>query len=302
MGVVTLTLALALALYGQGALEPRLVEPQGVSRTQHFAMRAGDAIVLRPVAVASSDFTLAVEVYDESRTLVGRDDDEVDVSAFEWEAPRDGRDHLLVRNFSAVRGVYSLKVGPSGRSRGVQPVATNAVVKVFYATNRSEMVQAGGSVAFTGEPRGDDQIAFGVAHVSIPRDHRMGELEGPSILRLEFRADPDCHIVLKRTESLPPQRFFSTVATTAQRSPRREAFVFVHGFAVTFEDAARRTAQISSTTSASRVPRSSTAGPRTAVSVSSITTATGGTRKSAQSASSSSSSGWSGRPALTGST
>ena len=97
---------------------------------------------------------------------------------------------------------------------------------------------------FTSEPRRDGQLALGTAQVSIPREHRMGQLEGPSIMRLEFRQDPERHIVLLRTESQPAQRFFSNVASAAARSPRREAFVFVHGFATSFEDAARRTAQM----------------------------------------------------------
>jgi esterase/lipase superfamily enzyme len=38
--------------------------------------------------------------------------------------------------------------------------------------------------------------------------------------------------------------FFADVKTTVERSIGREAFVFVHGYNVSFEDAARRTAQI----------------------------------------------------------
>jgi esterase/lipase superfamily enzyme len=42
-----------------------------------------------------------------------------------------------------------------------------------------------------------------------------------------------------------PEFFYSRVSDRVAESSRHEAFVFVHGFNVTFEDAARRTAQIS---------------------------------------------------------
>ncbi len=241
MYVVTTVLVLALLGQAMPAVHP--VEPRSTSRSAILDMRAGDTIVVRPVAMGSTDFNLGIEVYDETRTLVGRDNEESDVSVFEWEAPRAGRYYLIVRNFSGVRAGYSFTVGPSGRSRGVPSTSNHAVVRVFYATNRGE-APPGGPEPFTSEPRRDGQLALGTAQVSIPREHRMGELEGPSIMRLEFRQDPERHIVLLRTESQPAQRFFSNVASAAARSPRREAFVFVHGFATSFEDAARRTAQM----------------------------------------------------------
>ena len=34
--------------------------------------------------------------------------------------------------------------------------------------------------------------------MSIPADHRVGKVESPSILRLEFAENPDRHVVLER--------------------------------------------------------------------------------------------------------
>lgn len=72
----------------------------------------------------------------------------------------------------------------------------------------------------------------------------MGELEAPSIWRLEFRGDPAKHVVLLTVEPHSPDRFFPALRAQVIKSVRKEAFVFIHGFNVTFEDAARRTAQM----------------------------------------------------------
>ena len=40
------------------------------------------------------------------------------------------------------------------------------------------------------------KLELGTCEVSIPKLHEVGELESPSVLRLEFREDPDRHVVL----------------------------------------------------------------------------------------------------------
>jgi esterase/lipase superfamily enzyme len=117
-----------------------------------------------------------------------------------------------------------------------------ATVNVFYATDRKSNAAQPPSQRFGGE-RGE--IEYGTAKVSIPRNHKMGALESPSILRLEFRADPEKHVVLLGLESMDAGAYFQNVAAQVKRSTQKSAFVFVHGYNVTFEDAARRTAQIS---------------------------------------------------------
>jgi esterase/lipase superfamily enzyme len=89
------------------------------------------------------------------------------------------------------------------------------------------------------------KLSYGTCDVSIPRDHRMGELETPSILKLEFREDPAKHVVLLNVEIQPKDKFFSDLAARVKSSPQNNAFLFIHGYNVTFEEAARRTAQIS---------------------------------------------------------
>jgi esterase/lipase superfamily enzyme len=72
----------------------------------------------------------------------------------------------------------------------------------------------------------------------------MGELESPSLLRLEFRTDPEKHIVLLGVSPQTRDEFYREISDRASRSRRKEILVFVHGYDNTFEDAARRTAQL----------------------------------------------------------
>lgn len=87
-------------------------------------------------------------------------------------------------------------------------------------------------------------MAYGQAMVSIPRGHVPGELEAPSILRLEFREDPSKHVVLLSAVPHPRERALAHIAQRVKSSQGRNAFVFVHGYNVSFADAARRTAQL----------------------------------------------------------
>lgn len=93
-----------------------------------------------------------------------------------------------------------------------------------------------------GAERGELDLGYCV--VSIPRTHQTGEMENPSILRLELSARPDRHLMLQEVVRQEGQDFYSAVRQRVAQSPQHDLFVFVHGFNVNFESAARRTAQI----------------------------------------------------------
>lgn len=84
----------------------------------------------------------------------------------------------------------------------------------------------------------------GTCEVSIPRDHRVGVVERPVWWRFEFRPDPNKHIVLHSISPSTTSAFLAELNGRLDRSQTRMAFVFVHGFNVSFEDAALRTAQL----------------------------------------------------------
>jgi len=118
------------------------------------------------------------------------------------------------------------------------------LVRVFYATDRMQIPTLIRGPKYDKHRSPFGKLHFGECEVSIPKTHKTGKLESPSLLRFEFRPDPEKHIVLARTTSLAQEKFFESVSSAVQRSETREAFVFIHGYNVSFEDAARRTGQM----------------------------------------------------------
>lgn len=93
-------------------------------------------------------------------------------------------------------------------------------------------------------PRRDrgGRLHRGYCDVSLPPTHQIGAVEGP-LFGLEDEAQD---VILKNTSVLDDQAFYSAVRAELDRqtSGSRDCFVFVHGYNVTFANAARRTAQI----------------------------------------------------------
>ena len=89
------------------------------------------------------------------------------------------------------------------------------------------------------------KLKYGICEVSIPHDHKIGHIESPSIWRFEFSEDPEKHIVLQSTKLLDKNTFFKKLSTNIKKSSKKSSFLFVHGYNVSFGDAAKRTAQIS---------------------------------------------------------
>ena len=115
------------------------------------------------------------------------------------------------------------------------------VVKVFYATDRKRTESAIPNETF-GSERGE--LTLGVCEVSIPKSHVEGQMEGPNPFALEFREDPERHVVLLKVTDLSKDSFMNELKARVGASSGRKAFLFVHGFNVSFKDAARRTAQL----------------------------------------------------------
>lgn len=114
-------------------------------------------------------------------------------------------------------------------------------VRVFYATDRNKTGSTKPGEAYGVERSG---IQYGICDVSIPRDHRMGELEAPSIWKLEFSENPERHVVLLKVLQQNANIFFGDMKRRVRKSAGKSAFLFVHGYNTTFEKAARRTAQM----------------------------------------------------------
>ena len=135
----------------------------------------------------------------------------------------------------------------SHRSKGVAMPAgfvkmdRYTVVPVFYGTDRAVAGKHDAPVSY-GCERGD--LALGIAEVSIPDDHRMGEIERPRLWKLQFREDPKKHVVVLGLEPLSPTAFSARAQGALNRSSKKEVLLFVHGYNVGFADAVSRAAQI----------------------------------------------------------
>lgn len=116
------------------------------------------------------------------------------------------------------------------------------IAEVFYATDRKRTGATDPNSIYGGE-RGD--FVYGLCTVSIPKDHRIGELEAPSLMRFELTEKPEQHVVLLSVSEQERAEFYSGIAARIAASKGKNAFIFVHGYNVSFKDAARRTAQMS---------------------------------------------------------
>jgi len=138
---------------------------------------------------------------------------------------------------------------PLGGSRS--PATTRADkgfsrVRVFYATDR----QRGGDTPnefYTDQRRLDESalaLDLGYCEVSVPYRHAPGEVERPSIWKLEFRENPAKHVVLLNVQPVEQNQWQADVRDSVNESEDKAALVFVHGFNVDFASAARRMAQM----------------------------------------------------------
>jgi esterase/lipase superfamily enzyme len=115
------------------------------------------------------------------------------------------------------------------------------LVRVYYATNRKRTADKDPDLHYAGD-RGP--LSFGVVNVALPKSHQVGELEAPSILRLEFTADPDKHVMLQSLQELDANAWRAEIAKRATELGNPGILVFIHGYNSSFADAARRAGQL----------------------------------------------------------
>jgi esterase/lipase superfamily enzyme len=115
-------------------------------------------------------------------------------------------------------------------------------ITTFYATNRKPT----GRVDVAGYYSGEDtrELRYGQITVTIPTAHTIGQLELPSLWKLERSPDPRKHFVLKEHLPLAASDAAQKIRTALESAKSKSLLLFVHGFNTTFADAALRTAQI----------------------------------------------------------
>ncbi len=164
--------------------------------------------------------------------------------------------------------VLADKAGDAGRAAGFRTAAAEAAkpvapggtrgggtgfsrVEVFYATDRARTGDSD-PVNFYGYGRG--RLDYGIAEVTVPDIHAAGAIEKPSIWRLEFAASPAKHVMLQSVTPVGRDDFFGVMRDRMAARGRKEAFVFIHGYNVSFASAAKRAAQLAYDMNFSGVP------------------------------------------------
>ena len=146
--------------------------------------------------------------------------------------------HRIAEEVRMTEGVinFSTKSAGTGRRAGPQKV-----IDVWFGTNRVPVMADGALVGFSGETA--DRTTLGRCGVTIPRTHRIGETAPSWWRRIVLRHEA---MSLESVVGLQVNDFWTEVrARTAEAGLEPgDAIVFLHGYNVSFEDAAIRAAQI----------------------------------------------------------
>jgi esterase/lipase superfamily enzyme len=119
---------------------------------------------------------------------------------------------------------------------------TQELVNVFYVTNRTPVAGSPAHYADTATDR--LTTSYGICRVSIPATHQVGNIERPSIWRFERTEDVNQHMVITARELSKDGSAFQSNLQEAFKESGSEAFLFIHGYNVPFDDAVLRTAQL----------------------------------------------------------
>jgi esterase/lipase superfamily enzyme len=131
---------------------------------------------------------------------------------------------------------------PSLGARTSNPGKRQEMVNVFYATNRPLVDGRPGNYREPGQL--PSVLTYGVCRVSIPPTHQPGTFERPAIWKIQNVENTNDHLVITDRREFKDDVAFRSELHTAMGQSKSEAFLFVHGYNVTFDDAVRRTAQL----------------------------------------------------------
>lgn len=131
-------------------------------------------------------------------------------------------------------------------------------LKLYYGTDRAETTVFPASWSsskrsahkFSGLRNDSGIVTYGTVRVSIPYTHEVGELDD----RLFASDDPARSIVLLSAKNENVSSWVSQLRQELGSSTGRSALVYIHGYNVSFRDAARRCAQLAFDLEFSGVP------------------------------------------------
>ena len=145
---------------------------------------------------------------------------------------------------ATTRGALPAPGGLVAKNRRYNQDKGFADVRVFYGTNRAPSGDPKPALYY-GKARGD--LQYGYLDVTIPASHKDAELETqPRWAEYVFDVSESRsrYVLLDKVTPLAKDDFLRALQQQIKAAPSKDLFIFVHGFNNTFEDAARRAAQL----------------------------------------------------------
>ncbi len=104
-------------------------------------------------------------------------------------------------------------------------------VTLFFATDRNDTGSVGSGMRFGSER---DSLHYGTTLVSLPSDHRVGQLESPV-----FEDDIREHVLVEEVNRMAEEVFFDLLGRSIRDNDQQDLLLFVHGYNMSFEKASR---------------------------------------------------------------
>jgi esterase/lipase superfamily enzyme len=273
---VTLQLALALFLVSTFAATPRAQAP-AVSKTQTYDVCARglnndpatpftqtlrvkvsltgpalDEVVRKPVLAqlirntvwsgrASAVF---VEDFDETECAASGGN-QSEVTAELTQADIDAIRAEVARSPDVIERVIEIakRAGVRLDQASSTSDAQKRWLRIFYATNRQATQRTDTADAF-GSGR-SDALSYGAVEVAVLHQKEMRDVESPAVFKFEKATSLEDFAVAGRLVPLSRDEWLLELKRSASRFERPGVLLFIHGYNVTFLDAARRAAQLS---------------------------------------------------------
>jgi esterase/lipase superfamily enzyme len=120
--------------------------------------------------------------------------------------------------------------------------AQSNIYRTWFGTNRQPVTRTGAVVGFSSSR--DTQTHYGICEVTIPKAHKIGSTGSPLWKRILTLTDDRLKVI--RVDSMSEDVYWTSVegALKTVGIDERDAVVFIHGYNVSFEEAALRAAQI----------------------------------------------------------
>jgi len=151
-----------------------------------------------------------------------------------WIRRGPGRRPLLRRAIAALMALVTVALGMLAGYQCIHFHALADRLGTLFGPERSRPV----------EDDAPERLSLGTVQVSVPPGHVRGSVERPCLWSGDFFVDPERHFAAYGVQLREDQDFYARLSARVAASTAHDAFVFVHGYNVTFEDAVLRTAQI----------------------------------------------------------